>query len=148
MRTMLVSIFLVVSSLIANGQHISITKASNAKRNVYKIVSDTLHLGEIYLDDLSDDYGKITLSLSNSGNKPLLIKNVTGCCGTNIKLFPKVPVLPGKSDNILVEFRIEPKPQRISRTVSIESNAIGKGVFKIHIVGLVIQRRQTNELVL
>jgi len=148
MRTAIVSAILILFSLALNAQDISVYSVNNGKGDVIKVSADTLNLGEICLDDLSSEHGIVLIKLTNSGKQPLLIRNVTGCCGTNIKSWPKAPVLPGKQSEIRVEFRIEPKPQRISRTVTIESNAQGKPVAKLHIVGVVIQRRQPNELVL
>ncbi len=148
MRNLFILATLVLFSATLCGQNLQIKSASNAKGNQYRVVSDTLSLGELYLDELSDDNGKITLTLQNTSNKPLIIRNVTGCCGTNIKSWPKAPVLPGKSSEVKVEFRIEPKPQKISRTVTIESNAVGSPTLKLHIVGIVMQRKAANELVL
>ncbi len=148
MRNIVILVVLTLISTTLYGQNLQIQSASNAKGNQYRVVSDTLSLGELYLDEISDDQGKITLILQNTSNKPLIIRNVTGCCGTSIKSWPKAPVLPGKSTELRVEFRIEPKPQKISRTVTIESNAVGTPTFKLHIVGIVMQRRAANELVL
>lgn len=148
MRNIVILVALLMISATLDGQNLHIQLASNAKGNQYRVVSDTLSLGELYLDELSDDHGKITLTLQNTSNKPLIIRNVTGCCGTNIKSWPKAPVLPGKSSELKVEFRIEPKPQKISRTVTIESNAVGTPTFKLHIIGIVMQRKAANELVL
>ncbi|MEW5846904.1 MAG: DUF1573 domain-containing protein [Bacteroidota bacterium] len=148
MRTAVVSVLLILFSFTLSAQGISVFSVNNGKGDIIKVSADTLNLGEIYLDDLSTEHGIILIKLTNSGRQPLLIRNVTGCCGTNIKSWPKAPIIPGKQSDIRVEFRIEPKPQRISRTVTIESNAQGKPVVKLHIVGVVIQRRQPNELVL
>lgn len=148
MRTFFISALVVLSTFALRAQDISIYSACNAKGEGAVISADTLNLGEIYLDDLSNEHGVLFIKIINSGNKPLLIRNVTGCCGTNIKWWSKAPLLPGNQSDIRVEFRIEPKPQRISRTVTIESNAPGKPVAKLHIVGIVTQRRQPNELVL
>lgn len=148
MRNLVILLAFVLFSATLNGQNLLIQSASNAKGNHYRVISDTLLLGELYLDELCEDHGKITLNIQNTSSKPLIIRNVTSCCGTNIKSWPKAPVLPGKSSELKVEFRIEPKPQKISRTVTIESNAVGLPLLKLHIVGIVMQRRAANELVL
>lgn len=139
---------LVLSFFAGRAQEVSVYSVKNGKGDIIMVSSDTINLGEIYLDDLSTEHGIILINLSNSGSKPLLIRNVTGCCGTNIKSWPKAPILPGKHSEIRVEFRIEPKPQRISRTVTVESNASGRPIVKVSIVGIVMQRKQANELVL
>lgn len=148
MRTVFLSAVLVLFSVALIAQDVSVYSVKNGKGDIIKVSTDTINLGEIYLDDLSGEHGILLINLSNSGTKPLLIRNITGCCGTNIKSWSKAPILPGKRSEIMVEFRIEPKPQRISRTVTIESNAPDKPVAKLHIVGIVMQRRQPNELVL
>jgi hypothetical protein len=107
---------------------------------------DTVKLGEIGLNDLSDENGKVQISIVNTGDSPLIINDVTGCCGTNIKEWPKAPILPGKSGLIKVEFRIEPRPQVISRTVTIKSNALNSKVVKVPIDGLIIESKGKNEI--
>ncbi|QKG80100.1 DUF1573 domain-containing protein [Tenuifilum thalassicum] len=129
-----------------NAQNIGIAEVKNGFGSSIPVVNDTINLGEIYLDDLAEEHGKIDIKLTNADSKPLLLRSVKGCCGTNIKAWPKAPVLPNKQTEIRVEFRIEPKPQRISRTVTIESNAKGKPVVKYHIVGLVMNRKASNEI--
>ena len=107
---------------------------------------DTVKLGEIGLNDLSNENGKVQITVLNTGNVPLILNEVTGCCGTNIKEWPKAPILPGKSGLIKVEFRIEPRPQAISRTVTIKSNASNTKVLKVPIEGLVIESTGKNEI--
>ncbi len=107
---------------------------------------DTVQLGEIGLNDLSNDNGKIEITVINKGNLPLILNDVTGCCGTNIKEWPKAPILPGKTGLITVEFRIEPRPQVISRTITIKSNAVNSKVLKVSINGLIIESKSKNEI--
>ncbi|NOU16578.1 MAG: DUF1573 domain-containing protein [Bacteroidales bacterium] len=107
---------------------------------------DTVKMGEIGLNDLSDENGKIQISVINTGNQPLILNEVAGCCGTNIKEWPKAPILPGKSGLIKVEFRIEPRPQVISRSVTIKSNATNSKIIKIPIEGVIIKSTDKNEI--
>jgi hypothetical protein len=107
---------------------------------------DTVKLGEIGLNDLSNEIGKVQISVINTGNLPLILNEVTGCCGTNIKEWSKAPILPGKSGLIKVEFRIEPRPQVISRTVIIKSNAANSKIIKVPIDGVVIEEKRLNEI--
>jgi hypothetical protein len=107
---------------------------------------DTVNIGEIGLNDLSDENGKVQISVLNTGNKPLILNEVTGCCGTNIMEWPKPPILPGKSGLIKVEFRIEPRPQIISRTVTIKSNAGNSSTIKVPIKGSVVESKDKNEI--
>ncbi len=107
---------------------------------------DTVNIGEIAYTELNDDHGKVEIKVTNKGNAPLVINTVEGCCGTNIKEWPKAPILPSKSALIKVEFRIEPRPQVISRTVTIKSNASNAKVQKVHITGVIIEAKAKNEI--
>lgn len=107
---------------------------------------DTVKLGEIGLNDLTLEHGKVQVSVVNTGTQPLILNEVTGCCGTNIKEWPKAPILPGKTGVIKIEFRIEPRPQVISRTVIVKSNAANAKIIKIPIEGIVIESTSANEI--
>ena len=87
-------------------------------------------IGQILTSDVKPY--SLEIEFENSGNEPLIISNVRGCCGTRIKDYPKEPVMPGEKANVTVEFRLAPRPHRVSRTVSIMSNdADGMKVFRI-----------------
>lgn len=111
-----------------------------------RVEPETIEMGEIEFSKLSDDMGKVKFTVHNDGTTPLILNKVTGCCGTNIKGFPKAPILPGKSGEILVQFRIEPKLQTISRTVTIQSNDRSNPEVKHHIKGAVIKDKEKGRL--
>lgn len=107
---------------------------------------DTVNIGEIAYTELNENSGKLEIKVINNGNAPLILNTVEGCCGTNIKEWPKAPILPSKSAIIKVEFRIEPRPQVINRTVTIKSNASNAKVLKVLINGVVIEPSAKNEI--
>lgn len=109
---------------------------------------DTVNIGEIALNELTEQNGKVEIVVLNKGNAPLILNIAEGCCGTNIKEWPKAPILPGKSAIIKVEFRIEPRPQVVSRTVTIKSNASNAKVLKVPITGVIIESKAANEITL
>lgn len=87
-------------------------------------------LGQIFVQDLEPM--KLEIEFTNEGDEPLIISTVRGCCGTRVKEYPKQPILPGEKAVIHVEFRLAPRPHKISRTVSVMSNdASGMKVFRI-----------------
>lgn len=118
----------------------------NTKGAVITVIPDTVKLGVIYVDDINTDSGKVEIKVNNNGTKPLIMHTVKGCCGTNIADYTKGPILPGKEGVIKVEFRIEPRPQQISRTVTIESNAVNSRVTVVKILGSVNNRKAKNEI--
>jgi hypothetical protein len=135
-------IFLFIALLVAS----TVSTSAQNKGAFITAKPDTVKLGEIGLNELSDENGKVQITVLNTGTLPLILNEVTGCCGTNIKEWPKAPILPGKSALIRVEFRIEPRPQVISRTVTIKSNATNSKMIKVPIEGVVVASAEKNEI--
>lgn len=99
-------------------------------------------IGQILASDVKPY--SLEIEFENTGDEPLIISNVRGCCGTRIKEYPKEPLLPGDKAHVTIEFRIAPRPHRVSRTVSIMSNdADGMKVFRIR--GEVIDEKSAAE---
>ncbi|OQA02375.1 MAG: hypothetical protein BWY70_00004 [Bacteroidetes bacterium ADurb.Bin408] len=95
--------------------------------------------GKIDIDDIPE--AKLDVRFSNTGNQPLVISNVKGCCGTRIIDWPKEPILPGKKGVIKVEFEILPKVQTINRTITVISNSINSpDIYKIKGEVVVIEK--------
>lgn len=83
--------------------------------------------------------GKIEFKVYNKGKKPLILSNVRACCGTQVKEYTIHPISPGDSGIVKVEFRILERPHRISRTVTIQSNAENRQTAVLRIIGEVIE---------
>ena len=119
------------------------------KKGAYlRVDPDRVQLGEIEVGKLTDAHGSILLKLYNEGVAPLILQSVAGCCGTEIKDYTRQPILPGKSGQISVYFRIEPKLQTISRVVTIKSNALNAPETKVHISGSVVKNHEKGRIVL
>ena len=99
--------------------------------------------GVVFTDSMPDS--KLQIKFSNTGEDPLIINNVTGCCGTKVNEWPKKPVMPGEEGVIDVEFRLAPRPQRISRVVTVISNAAENPRQRFRIVGQVKEREEGDE---
>jgi len=115
---------------------------------IISVLPYTVNVGEIHLSELNANHGKVLVEVLNTGKQPLILTEVTGCCGTTVKEKPNAPILPGKKGVIKVEFRIDARPQVISRSVTIKSNAVNIKQIKVPIVGVVIADKQSNEIVL
>jgi hypothetical protein len=103
-------------------------------------------MGKIPMNSVTDESGNIEITFYNDGSKPLILQQVNACCGTTVKEWPKQPILPGKSGKIKASFRVEPRPSRISRTVTVTSNALNGNSLKISILGEVIVPTDSNEI--
>ncbi len=120
--------------------------AASAKAPQIQVTPDTIRMGEIQIKELNENTGSVAFTVHNTGDAPLILQKVTGCCGTDIKDYPKGPILPGKTGEIKVFFRVEPKPQAISRTVTILSNDPKRRETQHKIFGTVIKDREKNRL--
>ncbi len=94
--------------------------------------------GTVYVDDLPD--GNLEIRFSNTGDEPLVISNVRACCGTRVRDWPREPIMPGEEETIEVSFRLAPRPQRISRSVTVNYNNEERPTERFRIVGQVVER--------
>ncbi len=98
---------------------------------------DRYDYGTVYLDDLPET--KLDIKFTNDGEEPLVLSRVRACCGTRVNSWPQEPIMPGEEGIIQVEFRLAPRAHRISRSVTVTSNAErATSVFRI--VGEVVER--------
>ncbi|CAM3876138.1 MULTISPECIES: DUF1573 domain-containing protein [Flavobacterium] len=94
---------------------------------------ETINYGDVVkgVDD-----GVRVFEFTNTGNAPLIIKNVTSTCGCTVPTKPTGEILPGKSDKITVKYNMNPGP--ISKTITVESNAVNKPIVPLRIKGTVV----------
>ena len=68
---------------------------------------------------------------TNTGDAPLVIVNAKSSCGCTVPTYPKTPVAPGDTAEMLVKFNGSGKNQ-VSKTVTITANTeTGKETIKI-----------------
>ncbi|TVR75218.1 MAG: DUF1573 domain-containing protein [Marinilabiliales bacterium] len=100
--------------------------------------------GTILTDNVPE--GKLTFFVYNTGTEPLVLSNVRACCGTRVNDYTKEPVAPADTGFVEVEFRIVPRPHRIRRTVTIQSNAVNRQTAILRIQGEVTEPESTEIL--
>ena len=62
---------------------------------------ETHHFGQIeWKRPVSVEY-----TITNTGDKPLILENVTGSCGCTVPEYPKEPIAPGASSEIKVVYK-------------------------------------------
>ncbi|HOP04815.1 MAG TPA: DUF1573 domain-containing protein [Tenuifilaceae bacterium] len=145
MVRLVISVFLLFVSTIGFSQ--TAGNEDLKKTNAYiRFEPEEYNLGVIEVNEVNENTGNIEINVTNDGAKPLILNSVTGCCGTDVKDWTKQPIMPGKSGTIKVYFRVEPRPSRISRTVTVKSNAANGAQLKVAIFGEVVLKRQTNEI--
>ncbi len=78
----------------------------------------------------SHDFGLITegevkeysFQFKNTGNSPLYIEHAKGSCGCTVPQWPKDPIAPGSSGQIVVKFNSANKVGKNSKKVTIVAN--------------------------
>ncbi|MDM1548362.1 DUF1573 domain-containing protein [Empedobacter falsenii] len=76
----------------------------------------------------------------NTGDQPLIIKNVESTCGCLIAFKPTEVILPGKKNKIKVKYNMT--VGRISKILTVNTNAANyeNGIVKLKIKGEVIEQ--------
>lgn|SRR5687768_2236485 len=92
---------------------------------------DTANLTAIqWLDGAEKDFGKmkegenlnVSFRFKNTGNKPLVISNVSASCGCTVPETPKKPYAPGETGVIKASFNSTGKPGTQSKQVTVYAN--------------------------
>ncbi len=102
--------------------------------------NDRHDYGTVYLDDMPET--KLAIKFTNTGDEPLILENVRACCGTRVTQWPREPIAPGEEGVINVEFRLAPRPHRISRTVTATYNNTERPTERYRIIGQVAEREE------
>jgi hypothetical protein len=133
-KTILLISILVFTFVYANAQQQS------------KKTDENINAPEIKFETTVHDYGTIPLNgdgncefkFTNTGKEPLILSNVRSSCGCTVPKWPKDPILPGKSNSIIVKYNTH-RAGIINRQVTVNSNA------KIHTIVLYIKGKVANK---
>jgi hypothetical protein len=129
----------IVAFMLANG----FVFAQGGAKIVFKDKDNTIDYGTV--SKYSDD-GIRKFEFTNTGDQPLVIKNVQSTCGCTVPSKPTGEILPGKSDFISVKYNMNPGP--IRKTITVETNAVNidGGMVALKIKGEVIVKPEVNLL--
>lgn len=101
-------------------ERVAVLKASSTSLSFDKLTHD-------YGDVLPDSDNETVFTLTNTGDKPLIVSDVSASCGCTMPEKPEGPISPGESDVIRVVFH--PKPgqvNEIKKTVTVTANTVEK----------------------
>lgn len=94
-------------------------------------VENNVELPGIKLDRLDYDFGEIqqgeilshAFTITNTGSSPLIISDVHTQCGCTAVQYPKEPIMPGKTDRLVIQYDSSGKLGIQRKVVTIQSNA-------------------------
>lgn len=110
----------------------------------FLLVCITIHAqAKIKFDNNTVDYGEIvygsdgarTFSFENTGNQPLVIKQVISTCGCTIPEKPKKAIAPGKKGKIKVVYDTK-REGPIRKTITVYTNT-KDSIYPLKIKGMV-----------
>ncbi len=133
----LILVLTVLFAWSATGLHAD-EPESEKKGPQFQFEQSRFDYGTIYVDDMPET--KMDIKFSNVGDEPLILSNVRACCGTRVTSWPREPIMPGEEEVIKIEFRLAPRPQRISRSVTVNYNNPERPTERFRITGQVVER--------
>jgi len=100
----------------------------------------------------SHDFGVIeenakvqhTYKFTNKGNEPLLITNVQVTCGCTVPSWPKDPIMPGATSELLVQFNSAGKAGKQFKVVTVSSNAVNADSREIKFTAEIAAKKAVN----
>lgn len=115
----------------------AVTFAQSGPKIQFAATDNTIDYGTVVR---GKDDGRRTFEFTNTGDQPLVITNVRSTCGCTVPSKPEAPIMPGKTGKIDVQYNMS--PGRISRTITVESNAVNyeNGTVPLRIKGEVVQQ--------
>jgi hypothetical protein len=100
------------------------------------------NFGEVVLGSKVEHIYKFT----NTGTEPLIITNVVVSCGCTLpKSWPRDPVMPGDTGELIIAFDSSAKPLgKLERTTQVVSNATNEGANMIKFSAMIIEKKVAN----
>lgn len=131
--------FILMAALIVSGT----TFAQSGPKIEFLGSGTTIDYGTVSKDS---DSGLRTFEFKNTGDAPLIIKDVQSTCGCTVPSKPTEPIMPGKTGKIDVKYNMNPGP--IRKTLTVESNAVNypEGRIPLKIKGEVIVKQEVSPL--
>ena len=83
--------------------------------------------------------GECVFEFTNTGSVPLIISDAQGSCGCTVPSWPKKPIAPGETAQIVVNYKTT-RVGAINKSVTITSNAVNSPTKIIRIKGNVLPK--------
>lgn len=71
---------------------------------------------------MQDSENKHKFTFTNTGNEPLIIESASGSCGCTVPEYPKAPIPPGGTGEIVVEYKPGKQENLQNKTVTVVAN--------------------------
>ena len=117
-------------SLAAAPNSDSPAKPATTAANSNAVPAPTGPTTNLEFSETTFDFGEVdegekvshVYKFTNTGSEPLVISNAKGSCGCTVPKWPKNPIAPGETGDILVEFNSKGKAGKQTKRVTITAN--------------------------
>jgi hypothetical protein len=108
---------------------------------------------ELTWDKGTYDFGEVvqgdkvehTFKFTNTGNEPLIITNVQPTCGCTLpKSWPRDPIMPGGSGELVIAFNSAGKFGKLDRVTTVISNATNDDANQVKFSANVVDKKTVN----
>ncbi|WP_106794952.1 DUF1573 domain-containing protein [Aquimarina sp. Aq78] len=114
-----------------NVENVAVSESRDAKVSDFPVMdfAQTNHnFGTINEGDIVEH----KFTFTNTGKAPLVIISAKGSCGCTVSKWPKEPIAPGATGDMMVTFNSNGKPNMQNKQVTITANTEkGKEILKI-----------------
>ncbi|MDH5379848.1 MAG: DUF1573 domain-containing protein [Cyclobacteriaceae bacterium] len=119
MKTLLSFLFGIFVVVFASAQT---TEETSSEKPGPRIVfgESTFEFGDINQGDQVEH----TFKFENTGTEPLILTNVQTTCGCTVPKWPREPILPGQSADIVVKFNSTGKMGKVNKIIKVISNSV------------------------
>jgi hypothetical protein len=122
MKKKIVTITITIGILLAGGIYLwwgerDVYSRANAPRTTIELSTDSTDFGTFPYAETK----RTVFRFRNTGERPLIIKNVVSSCGCAEVTWNKRPIAPGKTDSLVVDFRANSLGQ-FNKTVEMICN--------------------------
>ncbi len=136
MKKSLLLLSLLVSCLFA----FSAQAQEQKKSPVLKFEVSTHEFGDIYQGDVVNH----TFTFENTGNAPLVLTNIATTCGCTAPEWPREPIMPGETGEIVITFNSTGKMGVQNKVITVFSNA-SNAQERINITTNVLPKKETGQ---
>lgn len=84
-----------------------------------------------------------SFKVTNSGKSNLVITDAKATCGCTVPTWPKEPIKPGETADVIVKFNTSGKPNKQSKTVTLTTNT-AKGQEQVKVTGMVTPKNKAS----
>ncbi|WP_074410358.1 MULTISPECIES: DUF1573 domain-containing protein [Aquimarina] len=114
-----------------NVENVAVSESRDAKVSDFPVM-DFAEINHNFGTINEGDIVEHKFTFTNTGKAPLVIISAKGSCGCTVSKWPKEPIAPGATGDMMVTFNSNGKPNMQNKQVTITANTEkGKEILKI-----------------